>query len=357
MGMLDTLIYGYRTILALGVEKTRRNKLNFGSGFSVTDDEENGRTNVTFDGGGVEVPGTSGQFVTANGDGTFGTSLSQVSLSSQVFGTLPGASVQASSASNAGSMSASDKAKLDGLAPLSGWTTVLDVDFSAQAGQTIGTDGTHTIAGRTWTKFNSANDNVAMAIVNGSGLVIQPKSATDYNGATRTFPGIYLPISSFFSTLSLADRRALRITMYIGAQNIGANYDAIVFGIDSQNNTAGYLTKYGRVSSTTGQTVFMQALGSNVGFTDFGPLTLGSSNNVQRLIIPNFGFPSMGIHYAASSGLTDQSFLAGGNISYGTKVDMAGLTPANASLVIGAQRANSATALSVTISRIIVEHK
>lgn len=46
MSFLDTLIYGYRTILAASVEVTQRNKLNFKTGFTVTDNPVTGATDV-----------------------------------------------------------------------------------------------------------------------------------------------------------------------------------------------------------------------------------------------------------------------------------------------------------------------
>jgi len=47
MGLLDTLIYGYRTAYAATVELTRRNKINFGAGITATDDPVNRWTNLT----------------------------------------------------------------------------------------------------------------------------------------------------------------------------------------------------------------------------------------------------------------------------------------------------------------------
>lgn len=55
MGFLDTLIYGYRTILSGGVEVTRRNKVNF-VGCTVADNPTTGATDVTPPGGGASVP-------------------------------------------------------------------------------------------------------------------------------------------------------------------------------------------------------------------------------------------------------------------------------------------------------------
>ena len=47
MSVLDTLLYGYRTVLASAVAVTQRNKLNFGSGFTVADNAVTSSTDVT----------------------------------------------------------------------------------------------------------------------------------------------------------------------------------------------------------------------------------------------------------------------------------------------------------------------
>ncbi len=52
MPLLDAMIYGYRQILAAGVELTRRSKVNFGAGLLAVDNPTTGCTDVTAPGGG-----------------------------------------------------------------------------------------------------------------------------------------------------------------------------------------------------------------------------------------------------------------------------------------------------------------
>jgi len=59
------------------------------------------------------------------------------------------------------------------------WTTVFDLDFSAQANQALSPDGAYTIGGFAFTKFNSANETANANIVAGSGLQIRPAAGTD----------------------------------------------------------------------------------------------------------------------------------------------------------------------------------
>jgi hypothetical protein len=71
MSLLDTLIYGYRTILNAGVELTRRNKVNF-IGCVVADNPTTGCTDVTPPGVGASVAGADTQVQFNDGGAAFG---------------------------------------------------------------------------------------------------------------------------------------------------------------------------------------------------------------------------------------------------------------------------------------------
>ena len=67
MSWLDTLIYGYRTVLAAGVARPERTKLDFTSGFIVVDNPTLGTTSVTVAagaGGGYQIVDANGTPVT-----------------------------------------------------------------------------------------------------------------------------------------------------------------------------------------------------------------------------------------------------------------------------------------------------
>ena len=81
--------------------------------------------------------------------------------------------------------------------------TILDLDLSAEGNQILDTDTTYTIAGLTFTKINSANDQVAAAIVNGSGLVLQP-NAGDFINGTRTLPALTLDLAQVVPDFDLS---------------------------------------------------------------------------------------------------------------------------------------------------------
>ena len=235
-----------------------------------------------------------------------------------------------------------------------GAETVLDLDFSAEANQTLATNTTYTIAGKTWTKINSANDNVAMAITNGSGLVIQPKAATDYAGVTRSLPAITLPLASISPEIGLGS--SLRVWMYISADNMAGQYDLGVVAVDSASFDAGYIAKRGY--GVSGQGVgahFQHTSGTNPGFNE-EPVTLAAGNRVLVLDIPRLGSPMVEAKYGAwSSGWPAASALKPARQRYGTVEIFSQLTMANAVLLIGAQRSGSGTSLSVTINRVRVD--
>jgi hypothetical protein len=112
-----------------------------------------------------------------------------------------------------------------------GWVPAIDIDFSGESNQTIATDGNYTIGGLTWTKANSAQDNVAMAVVNGSGLVIQPSVGGFYAGTTRTVPYIYTDIPTLIP--SYYPEMPVRLWVYIAADNIANNGDGVGMGMDN----------------------------------------------------------------------------------------------------------------------------
>jgi hypothetical protein len=85
-----------------------------------------------------------------------------------------------------------------------GWTTILDLDLTNIPNQTLGPDGNVNFAGFSWTKGNSAAETATAAIVNGTGLVLQPAAASDYNGPTRTLPYLWLPLAALFGSGQLS---------------------------------------------------------------------------------------------------------------------------------------------------------
>jgi hypothetical protein len=232
----------------------------------------------------------------------------------------------------------------------SSWTTALDLDFTAESSQTLSSDTTYTIGGKTWTKRNSTNDNVAMAVTHGTGLVIQPKSTSDWNGATYTLPLIDMTLSQ----LSIPFGARVRIWVYISSQNITANFDNAAMGITTSTGAGGYKLTYGR--GTNVGYALSTLSGTSTTTKDDVTMTLGSSNNVSVLLIPNYGMSSVqyltgqySAGFPAETALDLRRYIADAN------ADMTGLTTSNAVLMLGALRAASGTSLSITMARLKVE--
>jgi hypothetical protein len=120
----------------------------------------------------------------------------------------------------------------------SGWQTTLDVDFSAQPNQSLAANGTYTIAGVAgWQRENAANDAVGMAIVNGSGLNIQPSGGTYFNLA-RTAPLLWLPFSAFMPS-AFSWSSGVRISAEIAADNAVA-FGALSLCVDRNDQQFAY---------------------------------------------------------------------------------------------------------------------
>jgi hypothetical protein len=243
-----------------------------------------------------------------------------------------------------------------------GWDTVLDLDFSAEPNQTLSPDGNYTIGGLSWTKFNSAADSVAMAIVNGSGLVQQPAAATDHYTTVRSLPGISIPLTSLISTLDPGTR--FRFWVYIPVGNWAANYDFTDVWIENPATNTWQALRKNWWSPTAGA---LAAIHMYNGADQGAIYNTNITSDVLRLdLIGGLGsLQASWAHGAWSSGWPTPNSL----IPYayreagGTMHNLyAGATPIiNAptswNLCIGSARAGSGTALSVTIARLKVEVK
>lgn len=171
-----------------------------------------------------------------------------------------------------------------------GWTTALDVDFTAQPTQTIGTDGTVIIAGNAWTKYNSANEVNPTVITNGTGLVIQPTFNTLYvDNTTRTAPIIALPLQQIIPNFD--NNIAVRVWIYI------SNVTGLTSSFPPQQGFCGIENIGG--SGAGNQSMFTIAKGQSVSghcWETYGFLNGGQSNastdttnfsqNVGQIIFP-----------------------------------------------------------------------
>ena len=236
-----------------------------------------------------------------------------------------------------------------------GWITALDLDFSAEANQTLSTDTTYTIGGKIWTKQLSSKDSTAMAIVNGSGLIVRPIQATEFYPLDRNSPLLHLPLSQL-SIPNLSWTTRLRVTTYISSHNVSANYDGVNVAIESLP-TAGstspfqYIIRAGYNSSA-----------GNAGFS-YRDTALGASQVVTNV---TFGSGNRTVIMELNSGILGGMVMTGYTSTPGNAVTpmmyraTTNSVPAVALSTMGitltASRGTSGTALAATFARIIVEY-
>ncbi len=195
-GLLDALIYGYRTVKSAGVALVSRSVLNFGAGFVLTDNPATETTDISVSGvnafsvttasfvqpavsGTVSVAvdstawiavgqpvyvSTGGQYTVASIDDSTHVTLTNLGTTGNAAPTVTVATAQALSPSGVAGVSGTDGAP-------SGWLTIADWDLSLEANQNIIADGAHTIGAFSVTTAGSANVT-SSDVVNGSGIVI-----------------------------------------------------------------------------------------------------------------------------------------------------------------------------------------
>ena len=237
-------------------------------------------------------------------------------------------------------------------------------DFTAQTTTTFATDGTYHFGGFTWTKQNSTGDQVAMNSTNGTGLVIVPVSATQYNGGTWTAPLFMLPIVTaipgWYPTMPI------RLWVSWASQNAAANFDEVFIGIDtgsamrlSWRHGIGHDsamawasvatlngTSTGQLNSATSLSDLCMMVEYPDGVPQVKATTLTSSSNFSAGTWPD------------ASTFLPRCMNSGSNIAaQGYAVN--GAWPALGSwfIAIGAQRQGSGTALSATVKAIRVQYR
>jgi hypothetical protein len=192
--------------------------------------------------------------------------------------------------------------------------------------------------------------------VGATGLTIQPASTTDYNGATRTFPGLMLDLTAVIPNYDPS--MAVRVWLYNSALNNSANYDNAILALDTGNTNFGYVVKRGHGTAGTGGQSFLEIAATNSSGFVSDSYTPDGTNQVMVLETPGIdearyttyrgnysaGFP------AASALVVQKSYAANGTI------DTSQLTT-SLKAVIGAQRAGSGTSLVASFARIKVEYR
>lgn len=236
-----------------------------------------------------------------------------------------------------------------------GYQTTLDIDFSAQSSQTLSSNTTYTIGGLTWTRQNIANYPAAgngggIAVTNGSGVVITPQATTDYGTAVRTAPILHLPFSQL-SIPNLTWSTRIRVSAFMSADNIAANGDTGELIIESLPALGAVSTRYALASRG-------YSGGGYLGYNDSSPsptikaMTLDATNRALYLEM-QLGMigASNNVQYASALQATPTPAVYKLNAIAAPSVALSTM-----GVTLNALRAASATALSITWSRLIVEY-
>lgn len=234
------------------------------------------------------------------------------------------------------------------------WHTAFDIDFTTQSNQTLGTDTTFTVGGKVFTKINSANESTAMAVTNGTGLVITPSGggASDYYGS-RTLPALTIGLSGVISGYTA--RTPVRVTAWVSG-NFSADYDAfrMAFETASANRTS-YILHRG-FNSSSGMGALLVTDGSTRSESYRGGV---APYNLSPIVVA-LDMPAgiAGSYATVQGGASEATLVPAAVINVGTPTGVApstsGLSDWN--LLFGAMRVNSGTSLAVTITRIKLEY-
>lgn len=241
-----------------------------------------------------------------------------------------------------------------------GWVTALDTDFTAESSQTLTTDGNYTIGGQTWVKVNSANDATAMSVTNGTGLVIVPKSPTVWALGTKSAPAIELDMGTIISGYYID--MPLRIWVYVSADNsTSATLELGGVVLDNLSTTTATSTL---ISAFRGNASLQTSANVAVALTTQNAASAGTNADRVMMIEMPTGRITQAIalfNGQYSSGWPSVTAMrpwarwTGTSTTYANTSDV--VTGFPMKLVLTGFRNGTATALSFTIARVMVQYK
>ena len=241
------------------------------------------------------------------------------------------------------------------------WYTVFECDLTAEPAQTLSTNGSYTFCGKTWTKASSTGDATAMALVPGTGLVIQPVSATDFSPTVTTAPHVWLNATDLIPAFSVS--RQYRLSVHLSSSNCAANFDSLKVGFWSPAPAANLLfvalNYAGAGGCNPGYYVAKNNTGINYG-TAISTTPL-DTDDVEILEMPSglTGFFGSWTSGAWASGWPEDTTVnavasmyppVAGSFTYG-------VPRSSWRFVITGQRAGSGTALSLGVGHIKIEYR
>jgi hypothetical protein len=233
--------------------------------------------------------------------------------------------------------------------------TVLDLDLTVQGSQTFSANQNYTIGGYTFTKINTASEASAATLGN-TGITITPSATNDYVTSTRTVPGLFAGLQQFVP--GLRGDMGVRIWAYNSSINNAANFDNAIMALDTGTMSYSYCYKRGTGTTGAGSQSFMtvNSVASSGLIADL--FTPGTTNNVMVMEIPSItgsawrafrgGFS--GNNWPRMEELTQHN-----SYTLTGTVNTTGVTPQSLGVLLAAQRAGSATSLTVKFARLRID--
>lgn len=243
-----------------------------------------------------------------------------------------------------------------------GWKTALDLDFTAQTSQSLTTDGNYTIGGYSFTKINSANESTHLQLTNGTGLVFLPAAGgTDYFSGTISLPAVRISLSNVIKNFSYS--MPIRIWAYNSVNNSAAEFDQATLAVESagvsavnfnyvfkrgfnNNNAFGYITTMNISSSNQGQQ-------NEQAFTTDNVMVMEISRGLPAIEFRTFTGSFSGGWPAATALNPHTIYPLTTAQNPTTNIGQA----SNWTVLLGAGRVNSATALNITYARLRIDYK
>jgi hypothetical protein len=242
------------------------------------------------------------------------------------------------------------------------WTTAVDIDFTALSNQTLDADGTYSFGGFSWTKSGTAYEAASMAVVSGTGLVIQPDQASNYSAADVTIPRLTIQVNALIPNYKLG--MPIRIWARIDG-TYDANYKATFIGFHGSAHTYVHHRTAGVTYSGSylARDVFWEGTASGT----TGELVYNSNNTLQPSDVVLIMLPNglLANHVSVFAGMNSSDAFGDD-----TLMDLisnyfnAGLFQTNNmfgrisdwSVVIGSKRQGAASSFSGIVRRVMVEY-
>ena len=266
---------------------------------------------------------------------------------------------------------------------LTGWVTVFDCDFTTATKQAFATDTTYTVCGKTFTKWNSANE-ATHAFVDG-GLYFLPASTGDYYQDTRTAPLLGVQLASLIPVALQRWTERVRIWTAVTSNNGAANSDEGLITLDNNVSGSGfnYVTLKNASLLSNGYTSsgvlnwYLQVQGPAVvhGTTPvssvYTPLAVNSLNqNIGMLEAPAYGSAGNYVYYsgyydggtwpalfpsAPDPGMNARATYLSPNGAYDMTTWLQSSDAGTSIFSLGAHRSGSGTSLIVNYARVRVD--